>query len=982
MKLGALRWFTIVAALLAVPTTGFAQEAVITGTVTDSTGGVLPGVTVTAVHEATGNTFVAVTDDRGIFRIPARVGGYRLTAELSGFTTASRSGITLLVGQTANVPLQMTVSGVAETVTVTSEAPLLDITTSELGTNVDPQQMSELPVQGRDWMTLALLAAGNRTNDMGGVPVQDSREDNPEFQTNMDGQQVTAQLGPGGQPRFSRDAIAEFQFVSNRFDATQGRSAESQVNAITKSGSNLFSGSFGSYFRDSRWSAEDPVLERVVPYKEHQYSGTLGGPIQRDRLHFFGHYEFDREPRTTVPDTPYPYFNQFSLTGTNTAHIWGARTDYQFSAQSRLMTKVNRTDVYQPFSGLGGGYPSNSVETKNYTTAVAAEWTRVLGNRAVNLLRFGYAGYGFDQQPLTTWSNHWQAPLGITRGGPRISFAGFSATGAGQSVPWWWYQKSYSVRNDFTYAFDRHNIKVGGEFFWESRRSQNCTDCRGGIDARNGTPSAAELEAWFPDPFNADTWQLDMIAPLVRSYRITVAGPEGRNDISENPNMGAWLQDDWRLSDRLTINLGVRYDLLWNAFSQDIVDEPWMMPGRAQDANNIQPRVGFAYQLADRTVVRGGAGLYYGQPIGSAFSWSYRYAHLLYLGIPNDGRANFVSDPFNNGGQLPTYEEARANLCYVNNGAPGCLEREGDELSPPEAYAHINRALQTSIGFQHQLGSDMSLQMDYAYTGGRDEKAIYNNANLTYDPATGVNRNFTDPANRVYPLFGGVGYYAHTGYSNYHGLQTVFTKRFSNRWQASFNYLLAGIRNISPAQPISGHELVTFDVAPDMGNEYGLAITDQRHRAVFNGIWQVGRGFQVSGIYFYGSGQRDAVNCGGDRRTRGNPGSGHYVARLCAPGVDVPGGIPDPAGTGGLLVPRNAFVGDPIHRVDVRFQQAVPLGAARQLEVIVEIFNLFNRANYGSYTLNRANLNFGRPNSSTNLAYAPRTMQLGFRYAF
>src|SRR3990167_2905122 len=138
MKSGALRWFAIAATLiLALPAVGAAQEVVITGTVTDATGGVLPGVTVTAVHEATGNTFVVVTDERGIYRIPARVGGYRLTAELSGFTTVTRSGITLLVGQTANVQLQMTVSGVAETVTVTSEAPLLDITTSELGTNVD-----------------------------------------------------------------------------------------------------------------------------------------------------------------------------------------------------------------------------------------------------------------------------------------------------------------------------------------------------------------------------------------------------------------------------------------------------------------------------------------------------------------------------------------------------------------------------------------------------------------------------------------------------------------------------------------------------------------------------------------------------------------------------------------------------------------------------------------------------------------------------
>jgi hypothetical protein len=219
MNSGAVRWFIVVAALLALPVLGYAQEAAITGSVTDSTGGVLPGVTITAVHEATGNTFSTVTDERGVFRMPARIGAYRITAELPGFTTVTRSGVTILVGQTAALDMQMTVTGVAESVTVTGEAPLINVTQSTIGSNIDPLQMSELPVQGRDWTSLALVAPGNRTTAMGSVPVQD-RGDVREFQLNMDGQQVTSQLGPGGQPRFSRDAIAEFQFISNRFDGT------------------------------------------------------------------------------------------------------------------------------------------------------------------------------------------------------------------------------------------------------------------------------------------------------------------------------------------------------------------------------------------------------------------------------------------------------------------------------------------------------------------------------------------------------------------------------------------------------------------------------------------------------------------------------------------------------------------------------------------------------------------------------------------
>ena len=200
MKSGVARWLMVAVALLVMPAMGMAQEATLTGTVTDATGGVLPGVTVTAVHEATGNTFVGVTDERGIFRIPARVGGYRLTAELSGFTTVTRSGVNLLIGQTAAVNLQMTVTGVAETVTVTGEAPLLNTTQSTISGNIDPRQMQELPMQGREWTTLALLAPGNRTNAAGATPIED-RGDVREFQLNMDGQQVTNNIGPGAQPQ-------------------------------------------------------------------------------------------------------------------------------------------------------------------------------------------------------------------------------------------------------------------------------------------------------------------------------------------------------------------------------------------------------------------------------------------------------------------------------------------------------------------------------------------------------------------------------------------------------------------------------------------------------------------------------------------------------------------------------------------------------------------------------------------------------------
>src|SRR5688572_6952393 len=289
--------------VISMPLLGHAQEATFTGTITDTTGAVLPGVTVTAVHEATGNKFVAVTDERGAYRIPARVGAYQIVAELQGFTSVARTAIELLVGQTAVIDLQMAPSTVQETVTVTAEAPLLNVATSSLGGNIDPQQVQALPAYGRNWMSLAMLAPGSRmTNPDDVTPIANrgAAGDIRQYQFNLDGQQVTSEMGFGGQPRYSPDSIGEFQYISNRFDATMGRSAAVQVVAVTRSGTNRLTGSVRGNFRNSRFNAENPVLNRVVPIDNQQIAFTLGGPILRDKLHFFGHYEYEREPRTSV----------------------------------------------------------------------------------------------------------------------------------------------------------------------------------------------------------------------------------------------------------------------------------------------------------------------------------------------------------------------------------------------------------------------------------------------------------------------------------------------------------------------------------------------------------------------------------------------------------------------------------------------------------------------------------------------------------
>ena len=405
------RWLAVLhllGALVLLPTLAHAQEASVSGVITDATNAVLPGVSVQAQNETTGNSFETFTDATGAYRLPLRIGRYRLTATLQGFAVVTRE-IELLVGQTAVINLQLSVTGVSESVAVTAESPLVETTSTTFGGNIDSRQMDSLPVQGRDWMTLALLAPGNHSNaSQNSTPgVGGSAQGLAgSFQINVDGQQVSqiiALSGSGGEPKYSRDAIAEFEFVANRFDATQGRSTNVQVNAVTKSGTNMFAGSFGSYFRDSSLNAADPVTKRVLPYSDQQVSVTFGGPIRKDRVHFFGNYEFEREPQTFTFATPYPKFN-FDLTGeARLEHTGGGRVDVQFSPSTRLAVRGNYWNNFFPYGALSTltsatTTPNRAEPTRRTLRQVNSELTSVLSNRAVNELHAGFSSFTASQR--------------------------------------------------------------------------------------------------------------------------------------------------------------------------------------------------------------------------------------------------------------------------------------------------------------------------------------------------------------------------------------------------------------------------------------------------------------------------------------------------------------------------------------------------------------------------------------------------------
>jgi hypothetical protein len=976
MTLGRFVWLTVLA-ILVLPPLAVAQEATLNGTVRDNTGGVLPGVTVTATLEATGNTFVGVTDQNGAYRISLRAGVYRITAELAGFTTVVRPGIELLLGREVALNLDMTVSGVQETVTVTGEAPLIEVTSSTVSGNIDSRQMSELPVNGRNWMDLSLLAPGSRTNAATEVP-QDRQGF---FQVNLDGQQITQLICCSQQqPRYSRDAIAEFELVSNRFDATQGRSQGMVVNAITKSGTNTPAGTFSGYFRDDKFNAEDFIQRRVLPYSDQQLSGTFGGPIRRDRIHFFGNYEYEREPLTVTFNTPYPSFN-IDLAGTRTQQTGGVRGDAQFTPQSHMTVRYSRYYQRIPRTNTGGAalHPSSSQSTRRESDQVWLQQAWVLNDRSLNQLKGGFSKFQWSLLPDTKWQGGpFPNAKGLGGGSVNISFSGYTI-GTPSNSPQDIFERLYSIRDDFTMSYTalgRHDVKTGGEYMnWYTDILHWCNRCNG-VYVINARPPA-NVESLFPVYNDASTWNLAPLSPLVIRYEESF----GDHRIRRRRDMFAfWFQDDWAATSRLTLNLGVRYDLDLGVLGEDIELRPWLSGNRSHDANNVAPRLGFAYQLNDRTVLRGGYGLFYTQLESDAAHQSDLWSHTTIPQILNDGRPDFAVNPFN--GPKPTYEQVLANACDRNNNRPGCFRRSitievpGPSEPGMEKLHEVSFSHQASIGVQRQVGSVTAVEANYVFTGGRAEE-VARNMNLSYNPDTRANYRFTDRARLPFPDWGTVLGEFMVGRTNYHGLEMNFTKRMSNRWQANATYALSGFYS-APGEPVfvqpdgRGGILwspLAFRVAPDLGDDYTLTATDQQHRATFNGIWEVGYGFQLSGLYFFGSGQRFNTNWGGDQRNLGTVADqgGWSAGRL----------RPD-----GTIVPRASLVGDPIHRVDLRIQKRFRIAGRVTADGMAEVFNVFNHANYGSYVTTQSNPRYGRPSFNANVAYQPRIVQLGFRFAF
>jgi hypothetical protein len=988
--MGRFRIVVLVALVSLAGSAAHAQQASIVGTAADETKAVLPGVSVTATDQAAGRQVNAITNEKGEFRLQNMPPGkYSVRAELSGFQTVMLKDVELLVGQNATIPFMMKLASVSETLTVVGETPLVDTSSSQVSGNVDRRQMEQLPLQGRNWMELSKLVKGVTANDVGNSIGTGAMDDM--WQLNLDGQQITQKVaGSGfGQPRFSRESIAEFQIVTSMFDITQGRSAGMEIQAISKSGTNTMSGSTYGYFRSDALNSPDLVALKVLPYANQQVGATLGGPIVKDKVHFFGSYEYEREPGTIFSNPSSLPTESFSIPYQNGQRSFLVRVDDQLSLNNRLSIRGSRWNWENPEVLAAGGHPSAASDQTKDATNVLGTWSRVMqgGNRVFEI-KGGYNGFH--------WTN---APQAALLGTPEYRVPGLTF-GAPYNYPQTLNQNNWTGRADFSLHKATHDLKIGGEYInvhsggpWFIQRA--------GFFTFNSAPTNLAAVIGQDAALSPASWNLAPLNALARDYQVNFARNEDDWTIDvPRPTYAVWLGDTWRVRSDLTINLGIRWDADPNqASAPNIVTNNILINSGIpasynhqlagvndygykdgiRDWKNVAPRAGFTYNVGGKNdlVIRGGSGLYFASPVSNVTFSPQFYSHLVAATFVNNGRSDFITNPANGITATQIFAGTVATPAQtVRTIAP--------DFKSPYTW-------QSSLGFQKQVNASIGFDVDLTHwTEYRDTRTI--DANLAYNPATGYNlANGAVPV-RPNPAYGGVFQFTSDGKREQTAIASSVTRRLKNRFQAGLTWtLMLEMKDNGTigygTQPANN----PFDY---LDGEMATSTDFQRNTVRVWGLIQLPWGFNSSVTYFYGSGNRfvDSIATA----PYGKPGTNRLnlsATGTSAGSITIPASVLDrwdgPAVINpGDVIPRNALSGLPLHKVDLHVTKDVKLGGTAKVQLVAEVFNVFNHANYGSYNVSLSatalatTALFGTPNQNTGTAFVSRQGQLGFKVQF
>ena len=906
----------------------FAVEttASIIGKVTDDSGAVLPGALVTATATATNVSRSATTDEAGGYRIPLlQPGTYTMQVELSGFPKQVHKDIILNVGKEIVLDFQLKLSGTAESLEIVGETPLIDSTKSVLTTTVTEQTIDNLPLNGRDYSQLALLAPGVRTvtlTNYGQFQIGGQRGDSVNY--TIDGGENNFSYTNESRSTFTQEGIQEFQIMTNRFSAEYGRSTSGVINVISKSGTNEFHGNGFFFFRADELDSQDFFSKQAdidAPFDQQQGGATIGGPIIQDKTFFFGAYEGVNTDRSLSVSQSVSY-----PTGIRPAPIdrtlITAKVDHHINTNNSMVFRYNLEDRNTSGFYAGGRYVDGVAQSIN-AQSLAGSHTAVLSENTFNELLIQYGRYLREDAPEVT-----DRPA---------EFRPSSVQGHHYCCPQRFLENRIEFLETFTHALQakgEHTMKTGADYIHISSELTFAQYIGG---------------AYFfttDDPFNPND-------PNTFPTFFELGAGNDTNDDTNN-QLSFFFQDDWRVNDRLTLNLGLRYDVEWFDGPQSAIPVGGgtdLVLGKIPevDKNNFGPRLGFAYDPwgNGQTVVRGGYGRYFKPILHNVYNNALLFDSQRYL-ILSVGDSDFLASIYPN---LPT---------------PDQLEATPGDVRPMQS-ANVAFTDQISIGFQQELGKDFVVNADYVYVRGQD---------LTRERNLNAPRNLVNPEDPPFPQYGRFRLLLADAGSWYNGLQLGVSKRYSDNLLFTASYTLSKTTE-------DAADFFSISEPNDQFNldaEKGDGTHDQRHVFAFSAVYDLPANFQVGGIIRAASGipinflVSDDHNSDGFFNDRPDLGpNGQFLP----PPADRPGNLP-----------RNFGRGESFFQVDVRFAKNFLFGESYKLELLAEIFNLFNRTNFNfrAGTVNRF-IDFSDPSSLENLGTAsevfdPRQVQFGIKFNF
>ena len=965
---------------LATAGTAAAQQTTgnISGRVTDAQGAAVPGVSVTGRNIATGFVRTEVSDAEGAYRLTGLpVGTYDVTAELQGFSRFERKGIIVNVGQTVSIDVALNVAGVQEAVTVTGESPLIETTASSVGGVVDVARIENLPLNGRQFANAAITIPGV------GLGFHSDPTKSTQFSPQIaggNGRNVNYQIDGGDNnddtvggllQLFPLEAIQEFNFVTSRYKAEYGRSNGGVMNIITKSGTNDLKGSWFTMFRDKELNSITESEKRAEvdkqDYRRWQYGGSVGGPIMFDKMHYFGAFERTQQDTLQVVDTQGLFPGEDGIyTTPYRENLLTAKVTAQLTPSQFLSVRYGRNTNSQPYGADPLIPPSGWGQSENEFNSINLNHNLVLGGSKLNEFIFQYADFA--------------NAISANSLDPNITFPNGVSIGQNGNTPQQTQQKKYQFRNDFSWTVTGlgglgHDFKAGANFIRQPRLFITFNTGTGDYAYTLGTN--------------------DINGPV---SAVTLQGGSAEANIP-NSQLGLYVQDDWRLSDRLTLNLGFRYDYL-DGWAIDQSKNPNFvklqnaaLAGRfagqkafrefgldtKEDTNNWQGRAGLAWDVNGdgRDVVRAGYGRYY--DVG------YTNANILFAAINATGiGAGTVFSVVNptgivkSDGTLFRVGDDVSTIASQNE-AGGALPLNSHVASPRIRQPYSD---QFSVGWSHQLDAATVVDVDYVHSEGRD---LGWRIQLSgFNPGTTV-RQFADlgtsPANFTIDIS--------DGKSRYDGVNVGIRRRMSAGLSFSAWYSLSSAKSTTGngsdelnIQNIQNH----LDPYADV--QFGPSgRTDARHRATVSAVWQAPYGITVSPVFRFRSALPINLTHGLDLNAN------NFNNDITDTAFAFDGFNDD--GTAkfkeiGACETINCGRGASQHQFNLRVSKGFRLIGTARVEAIAEIFNLFNAKNPAGFTGRRflangtANSAFMQPTEFAGDFQNPeqRVGQLGFRFTF